>query len=210
MIMNKFFRIDHASYNRFRRVWEDMSFVGYDESTCPACGRIINTMIYKDEKYQFLLWGGKSYPDWIRDSGVGEKTMLLSEKTVEILQKEGITGFSVKCEASLYDQDRKKNIEKITDCPRYYVIDIYGRIDYDYASMFLKRKKQCTHCNQFSLNRERLYPEYLDESLWDGSDLCFLLTSPRIWYCTERFVQVVKKHKLTGFDFYETREKMTD
>lgn len=211
-MMNDFFQIVHSANNRFRFAWEDLSFVGFEDSTCPNCNRTIRTMIYQKEKYKYLLEGGKTFPDWLQFTGGGERVMILSERAIDILQKEKITGFLVKCEADLYIKGKKKQIERATDCPKYYIVDIYGRIDYDYPSMFLKKKRHCTVCNQFSLNRERLYPVYLNKDLWNGNDLCSLITFPGLTYCTERFTQVVKKHKLSGFEFHETRkiEKKTD
>ena len=203
---NRFYEITHSTNNRLCYASTDISFIGYIRGVCPSCGRNIFTTEYTKERYHLLVAGGKSFPDWLQYCGAGELPIILSEQAIDILQKEVITGFSIKCEANLYRKNKNDEIVKVTDCSKYYIINITGKIDYDYSAMFLKRKKQCSQCNQFSLNRERLYPVYLNDNLWDGSDLCSLLTFPRQLYCTDHFVQVIKKYKLSGFEFLETRK----
>ena len=200
---NCFYEITHSTNHRLCYASTDISFMGYIKGECPSCGRSIFTMEYTKEKYHLVVTGGKLFPDWLQYCGAGEIPTILSERAVDILQKEGITGFSIQCEANLYRKNKNDELVKVTDCPQYYIVNVSGQIDYDYSAMFLKKKKQCSHCNQFNLNRERLYPVYLNEKLWDGSDLCSLLTFQRQKYCTGRFVQVVNKYKLSGFEFHE-------
>ena len=106
--------------------------------------------------------------------------------------------------AELYKTYRGKIIP-VYDAPTYYVVNICGEIDYDYKSMFLKRKHVCSECGQFQLNRQRLYPVFFNISTWDRQDLCSLSTFPGRKVCTNKVVQLVTKNGLTGFDFEEVK-----
>ena len=59
----------------------------------------------------------------------------------------------------------------------------------------------CSSCGRFEWNRQRLYPLYLDEETWDGSDICRVESIPGYIVCTERVVDLVKRQKLKGFSF---------
>lgn len=200
----KFYFINNSGKIKYAYVSKDLSFVDFFMWQCPKCKRGVFSGGYVDNCHGLLLDGGKEYPDLLHFCGAGDRITVLSENAVRIFTENCISGFLVESKAELFRSYRRKIIP-VEDAPTYYVVNIYGEIDYDYKSMFLKKKHVCNECSQFELNRQRLYPTFFNISTWDKHDLCSLSTFPGRKVCTEKVVDVVKKNGMTGFEFEEVK-----
>ena len=119
--------------------------------------------------------------------------LILSEHAIDKLREKGITGMEAWDPiAATYNSQEP---------PPYFLVRICGTITLDYKRMGLKKKKVCNACGSFEWNRQRLSPLFLDESTWDGSDLCRVSDIHGYLICTEHFVNTVKEQGLTGFCF---------
>jgi len=172
---------------KYRYAWKDESFLGFEQRVCVQCGRTVTEMRYDEGVHRLALEGGTVYPDYLAFTGSGERLFLLTERAVIALEESGITGFSGKREVL------------VLDGPKYFAMDICGSVELDFAAMHLKKKMLCPECGQFRWNRQRLEPVILDESTWDGADICRVKSMPGFCACTQQFADMVKKYKLTGF-----------
>lgn len=172
---------------KYRYAWKDESFLGFGQRVCSHCGRMISESRYTGDVRWLALEGGKTYPDCLAFTGAGERLFILSESAVRIFEDCGITGFSGKREVL------------VSDGPQYFAMEISGRVELDYVAMQLKKKKLCPECGQFDWNRQRMAPVILDEGSWDGCDICRVKSLPGFFSCSERFAEIVKEYKLTGF-----------
>lgn len=183
---------------RFFYAWKDMSFYGYGQLVCPACGRMMPSFLYNEQSRSLLLEGGKEFPDLLAFTGAGEPLFLLSGYASEVLEKEKITGISGKKEVKICLEDGR-------EAPRYFAMEIMGSIDLHFLEMRLKKKKLCHRCGQFQWNRQRIEPIVLSRDSWDGSDLCRVKSLPGFVVCSDRFAETVRKNKLRGFCLTELR-----
>lgn len=172
---------------KYRYAWKDESFLGFEQQVCSFCGRMISECRYDGDIHRLILEGGNTYPDYLTFTGAGERLFLLSERAVRIFEDCGIAGFSGKREVM------------VSDGPQYFAMEISGRVELDFVTMQLKKKKLCPECGQFGWNRQRMDPVILDEGSWDGCDICRVKSLPGFFACSERFAEAVKDYKLTGF-----------
>ncbi len=190
--MNQFYKLESYDERSFCYAYENTSVRGIQRSVCDVCGRTVSSWTF-DGTHHLLLEGKQVYPDRLMFSGAGSPMLILSAKAANTLKEKGITGIE-KWEpiAATYNNQ---------ETPPYLLIQSCGTIAFDYKKMGLKKKKVCSSCGSFEWNRQRLYPLFLDESTWDGSDLCRVSDIPGYIFCTERFVKTVNETGLTGFCF---------
>ena len=190
--MSQFYKLESYDERSFCYAYEDSSVKGIQKSDCDVCGRTVSSWRFEGP-HKLLLEGKQIYPDRLLFCGAGGPMLILSEHAVDTLQEKGITGMEAwqPIAATYNDQE----------APPYLLIQTCGTIALDYKRMGLKKKKVCNACGSFEWNRQRLSPLFLDESTWDGSDLCRVSDIPGYLICSERFVQTVKETRLTGFSF---------
>lgn len=187
-----------SNLNSFFYAFKDTTLLGYDRTICPQCNRTIARPQYISGIPALLLDGGYEYPDCLGFCGAGRQLFLVSEKTLNLFERYQISGYTeyhltgVEC----VNPDRSK-----LHMPNYYALSISGKIDLDAAEMHIKKKKYCASCNQFEWSRMRLEPIVLNQTTWDGSDLCLLSSIPGLKVCSERTKELAKCHNLTGFSF---------
>ena len=192
------FWIENSPQKGLLYAYKDLSFIDFERSVCSSCGRTIAKPQFRSETPHFLLEEGNIYPDCLWFTGAGRQPFLISERTLDLLERYRITGYSGYHPVTVeYVGEAKIDGKQ----PHYYALDISGKVDLDFAKMCLKKKRKCASCGQFDWNRQRLSPKYLDQSTWDGSDLCALVTFPGYKLCSERMKDLVVEHKLTGFSF---------
>ena len=179
-----------------RYAWNDQALLGIDRTVCPQCNRSISKLQYKDGVPHFLLAGGSTCPDYLQHCSSGLR-FLVSEKTLDLFEQHGITGYSSYQPVTTEHADKKSSIQ----CPNYYCLDISGKVELDFAAMHLKKKRKCPACGQFDWSRRRFEPRILDENVWDGSDLCRVDSMPGWVVCSQRTKELIVKHKLKGFSF---------
>ncbi len=193
------YRLYPDSCRRLCYAWKDISFEGYQKRICGACGRVVAEMTFNGMQHALLMEGGKEYPDFLSFTGAGKQLFLLSDRAVECLRENEITGFSNVEPVTVCD----KKGENLTDAPRYWHLEITGCVDLEFSAMQLKKRRICPSCGQFDWNRQRIPALVLDESSWDGSDLCRISCIPGFTVCSDKFRATVLENALTGFAFSE-------
>lgn len=195
-----FYALSHDFHPKYGYIWSIRSFDRWILDTCPSCGRQrIVKADYQPSEPLMELEGPKKYPDFLQFCGVGiiPYPFILSERAMTILEENHISGVK-----------RGKKVE-FTAPPKgqeYVYLEISGRIDLHLKSMQLKRKHLCKECGQFDWSRKSLGRYILDRDSWNGADLCRLTSQPGHFICTEKVVELVKTHQLTGFFFEPLKE----
>jgi len=188
--------IKYNSQNKYVYAYKDLTLLGYDRlSTCINCNRPIVTPIFSASVPQLCFDGAGEFPDHLQFTGAGRQLFLISEKALEIYEKNHISGYSGYHLVNI-SSDGYSGLEG--NIPPYYSLDITGSIDLDFLSMHLKKKKVCAKCGQYEWNRTRMSPMILDLSQWDGSDLCLLRTFPGFKLCSPKLREMITEGSLTG------------
>lgn len=195
--------IEYEAHNKHKYAYKDLTFTGFNRSVCPECECEIATAQYKENTPNFVLEGGRVYPDYLQFAGAGRQPFLISEKALELFEKNQITGYSG-YQLVNYVSSKRKDNSSIIQQVKYYNLNITGRVDLDLAEMHLKKKHLCPQCGQFDWSRRRFGKTILDETTWDGSDLCRLKSIPGFKLCSEKLKELVRQHELTGFSFTST------
>lgn len=194
--------IEHEALNKYKYAYKDLTFIGFDRSACSECGRELGTPQYKESTPHFVLEGGRVYPDYLEFAGAGRQPFLVSEEVLELFEKNGITGYTG-YQLVNYVSSKRKDNSIIIQHPKYYNLNITGKVDLALAEMHLKKKRLCPQCGQFDWSRMRFGTTILDETTWDGSDLCFLDSIPGFKLCSEKVKELIQQHKFTNFSFSE-------
>ena len=190
--------IKNDDSRKYAYAYKDASLQGYDVRACTQCGRNIVTERYDNTVPHLIIDGGKQFPDHLSFCGAGKRLFIVSERALDLFEREQLTGYRLQC---LVKTSHISDGSRYLDLPRYYCLEIQGRVDIDSKSMQLKKKNRCTLCGQFDWNRKRMEPMMIDYGTWDGSDICLLASFPGITLCSESFVRLVQTNKLTGFSF---------
>lgn len=196
-----FYFIRSSLSEKYKYVYKDASFKSIKQSDCTHCGRKVLSFLYDDsKKHQLVLDGGRIFPDFLAYCGAGYPLVLFSERLINILANNCITGIK-DCEPVCLFTETTTGFELNSNSPLYYIVKFDGLIDYDYTAMFLKKKNKCNSCNQYELNRKRLYPSYIDTSTWSGNDIGYLYTFPTMIVCTKKVKDLISHNKLIGVEF---------
>lgn len=202
-----FFGVFPNLRGKYKYACNDLSFDTREEKVCPACGRSYAVSSFRDEPKNFVLDGGKAYPDFLSYTGPSGNMIpfIISARTLKLFEENGISGFvnlckvicSVKrCSAYILDEQ----------APEYYLLDFLGTIDFDFKEMHLKKTKTCSACGRFAWSRLRFGSVILDKSSWNGMDICRLASVPNVIVCTEKVEALARKNKLTGLIFQQEQD----
>ena len=194
--MARFYLLESSGARTYQYVWKDTALGPPMQHQCEACGRTVSEGTFSGP-HHLILEGGPKYPDRLEFTGAGGSPLLLSERAAAVFAANGITGIA----ETVSVRTARESGDPPDNAPRYVLAKISGRIELDLPKMCLKKKKLCSVCGSFEWNRQRMYPLFLDESAWDGSDLCRVDSIPGYVVCTARVVELVKKQKLKGFSF---------
>lgn len=195
-----FYLLQAPNQRTYQYAWRDASFLGFQESQCKECGRKIASMQY-DGDHCLIAEGGPKYPDYLAFSGAGESLFVISEHAARIFRENNLSGVTELTPIRVTKETDGILVPLPEAVPNYFLVQIAGRIDLDYSKMCLKKKKVCKTCGSFEWNRQRMYPLYMDEGTWDGSDLCRNKSIPGYIIFSEAAVELIKKYKLKGFCF---------
>lgn len=187
------------SHQKYCYAQRNLAFNGYTYKKCENCGRSIIIANPLKPKNEFVIEGGRQYPDFLRYLGAGTY-FLVSPKVLQVFKNYNITGFNQIIEVSTR---RENTICCSNEHNNYFLLSITGTIDFNLKAMTLKRKRYCSSCEQFDWNIQRLsmLKTVLDMDTWDKSDLCRVSSFPGFIVCSERLKEVVEKHHLTGVRF---------
>lgn len=195
-MMEMLFWLQHDDSPKYQYAYEDITLLGYSSTICPRCSRRVATPQYSNDQPSLVLEGGRIYPDYLQFCGAGKSLFLVSEKALEVLETNKISGYagyqSVTFESMV-------SCNNVVHKPNYYNLNITGRIDFDVVAMHIKKKRLCHECGQFEWSRMRLDPIILDMTTWDGADLCLLDSIPGYRLCSQNVKKLIQKYKLTGF-----------
>lgn len=195
-----FFKLNAYYQRRYKYISTDLAFEKFDFRICPTCGREIAVGTKSNSPEPLMeLEGPKKYPDILEFCGVGviPYPFIISKRAIDLFEENHVTGFK-----------RGKKV-KFSNCPEdqeYYYAEIIGRIDLHLKSMQLKKKRICKECGKYDWSRKSLGKYILDRDSWSETDLCRLTSLPGIFICTEKVIDLIKAHKLTGFEFASLNE----
>ncbi|MBQ7827422.1 MAG: hypothetical protein IJ386_04070 [Clostridia bacterium] len=207
MSNNIFYELSSNS-NRYKYISETPDFIRWNECVCESCGRNNPVCEYvPSKKRRFIIEGGKKYPDHLDFCGAGNRFFIISENALSAFVKEDVSGIDVVEPVEIFVKKGDGLTEPDSNTPEYYRVTLNGLIDFDYEAMFLRKKKHCPVCGKYELNRQRLYPMYVDEKEWNGCDLCALKTFPARVICSEKIKRIVKRYKLSGFELEKIDER---
>lgn len=195
-----FYKLQDPDPRSWQYAWKDLSFAGFESAVCPSCGRENAAAAFRGE-HCLIAEGGPRWPDRLPFTGAGGPMLLLSDRAAELLREHGITGIGASEPVRVCTQEHDAVVPLPESAPGYRRIEVSGRIDLDLPKMSMKKKRHCAVCGGFEWNRQRMPKLQLDESSWDGSDLCRVTSIPGYVICTEAVVSLVNKHRLKGFVF---------
>lgn len=202
-----FYKLTNSENPQNKYVVKNLSFKEFTKIRCEICHReTIKATYDKDEFYHLLLEGGNAYPDLLEFCDAGEQLFVVSQKALTVFREQQVSGISGYERVKLFIETQKGHTEIDNEVGSYFALKVNGNIDFNYSAMLLKKKKMCNSCGQYELNRHRIWPCVIDSKSWSGADLCTLRTIPSVFVCTEKVVQLVKTHKLTGFNFEQLRD----
>ena len=195
-----FYLLQHPSERIYRYAWKDESFIGCQRSQCEECGRTVSSIEYRGS-HHLIVEGGPKYPDHLAFCGAGEPLFVISERAARIFREHELSGITEFIPIRVAKEITSTLVPLPETAPNYVLVQIVGRIDLDHGKMCLKKKRVCKTCGGFEWNRQRMNPLYMDESTWDGSDICRNESIPGYIIFSKAAVDLVKKYKLKGFSF---------
>jgi len=169
---------------------------------CEACkGKIGTLQDYSDSHLTFERRRvPKRWPD-IYATGI------FHERMVDVLMQEGISGFKAyPMKLAYYERwlevvgERGRSIGP----PRYFRIEILGRVDVDVYEIDNGEGSVCPTCGRRTLGKSKSYPYAAKRVIpatdtWDGSDLCkFRNFQAEIPLCSRRVIDLAAKHQWSG------------
>lgn len=197
------YKITYNNRKKYYYAWKDTSFLEFRSSICEQCDRIVGSPVFANTCPELCLEEGSVFPDFLQFTGAGNRYFFISGRTAELFQQYGITGYIDHGLAQIVSVRPNRG----NDVPAYHCLEITGKVEFDFKTMQLKKKRICPLCNQFDWNRTRSIPIVLDKSTWDGSDLCTVQSEPGVTICSDRMIDVVKKYNLTGLDIQEIERR---
>jgi len=169
---------------------------------CPVCGVNIDLKSYENAS----IWIGPSARNWT-DVLANIDGLLFHERVIGIIEKEGLTGFRAHPVTIEKIESSKTPSELI---PKYYIIEITGRVDIDPDELDDEGGSVCKFCfyrspkddSSYRWSPKRIIPKM---ETWDGGDFVQTRNLRNAYkYCSRRFIDLACKHKWTNFIFGES------
>lgn len=195
-----FYLLQAPGERTYQYAYKDASFVGFRKSVCGNCGRMIAEMEFSGPRC-LIVEGGARYPDYLAFCGAGGPLFVVSERAAQVFRDSMLGGIAECTPIRVMKEQDGEPVPLPEDAPRYVQLQISGRIDLDLPKMCLKKKGLCRTCGGFAWNRQRMHPMLVDESTWDGSDVCRIASIPGHIVCTDKVVKQIREKKLKGFAF---------
>lgn len=183
-------------------------------SQCSTCNAKQNDYLHNDGINFKIVLSNENYPDFV----LVANQYLISIKAKTVLLEENIS--PVDCEkfcinskedlstSELKDlKDRGYNTSRIaTHPPEYFTVNtpIGGEV-HEQSNINLAYKcPTCGHEKYATIGYTYVNPlteYYINESSWNGYDLFRIKQLGKSLFCTDKFVEVYKRYKLTGLEF---------
>jgi hypothetical protein len=118
---------------------------------------------------------------------------LLQDRTLELLRASGFTGFEVKPVAARFETSAKP-------APRLWelVVTGWGGMAAPESGIRLDESKSCPVCGLLAYTGLNNPSRLIDAAEWDGSDFFMVWPMCRSVFVTQRVVDVIRAHGLTG------------
>ena len=187
-----FYRVFYACDNSHKYLTQDLSVYKSFARECLMCGRKLVTYDEKEGIHQLLCDGKGSYLDFLDATTSGKNYIYISDLAMDAIVRNSVSGINERfcCKAISGKTEHF-----------YHKCDITGIIALNEKAMFLKKKNYCNECGQFEWNKKGIGKLIIDESLWNGCDVCRLLYFENIFICSERFKNIYHSEGLTGLTF---------
>lgn len=119
--------------------------------------------------------------------------LLIGEKALEILTKAEITGFVTRPAATRY-----RNGEKTQETIREVVVTGWAGMARPESGIHFDAEQSCAACGMLRYTGLKHSEKLIDEDQWDGSDIFIVWPLPAFPIVTQRFMDIVREHNLTG------------
>lgn len=186
------------------------------EINCPSCKRTWRKDLLLDEQVQLkIALSNRNYPDFL--SVIYH--YLVSDRVKDILQKENIKGYYLGHDVKIVPKKDipKQELKELKDAgnkasniPNKPVN--YSRFFADIgANLHINSEVHlagnCDYCGfrqyvtKGELYIDPFHPQYIDKKTWNGYDVFRTKETSAALFCTEKFISVYEKYKLTGLIF---------
>lgn len=188
---------------------------------CRSCGRAWkkDLLLEHDISIKILL-SNENYPDFL---GVMHH-VLVSKVAMEVINNENLTGYVLKRIKPMSVNDLLSDEKKILRQEGYKVNNfssnppIYFRMFIDEGAMLHSESnvhliEKCIDCGFQSYATvgenyvDPFQPIIIDKSSWNGQDLFLIKELGARIFCTEKFVEIYEKYKLSGLVFEKVEIK---
>jgi hypothetical protein len=141
---------------------------------------------------------------WTDTAGMMEG-LVFSERLVRGMQEAKMKGFVAH---PLVIDKIDSPVLRDTPMPKYYLVEVTGRVDFDRQLFDEHEGLLCPTCETWRPKPKGKYG-FEDKMMlpllntWDGSDLVkFGKIAMNLYYCTPRFIELVKANGWIGFEFH--------
>jgi len=191
------FRYSSSRARGYPWVMSARSMAGFFGTPCPSCGR---TILPHDEEVVLTdIHKGTKWPD-IVGSGSPPPPFFISEHVIRTFEREGVTGYEARPAIIEAGAVKSKKLKAIRP-PKYFFLEVTGRIDIDLEASGLAGPDICPVCFRREGLREpeRIVPR---PETWDGSDIFRIRNySFGTHYCTEKVLLLARENRWTNFRF---------
>ena len=182
----------------------------YKKINCDTCGKEWRKELLLDENSSLqICLSSINYPDFASII----YHVIISEKAKEAIMYENITGYQLGTLTIVSkDEISPERIKQLRE--KEYKVQNISSNPPNYYRLFVERSaelhpksevffEECDVCGyrKYASHKDPFRAEYIKKDSWNGSDLFMVKEFGAVIYCTERFVEVYQKHKLTGLLF---------
>ncbi len=183
---------------------------------CDLCGRTrkIAALLDKDSDLQIALTNS-----YFADFFNVEYHTIVSEKAKEVLILENIQGYELgvlkivsKSEIlskKIKDlRDSGYKVKDISDDPPIYYrlfVQVGAELHEESNIVLVEECNSCDYHKYMPKDNDYFHPNYIKVDSWNGNDIFRVKESSSAIYCSERFVEIYNKHKLSGLRFKEIK-----
>lgn len=160
---------------------------------CLDCG---HSASYPSGSFDVVLEGGADYPDLLQCGAY--PLLIVSDRVLEAWREAGIRSF----QEYPVGIDSVESVPQNPKPPRYYRVEITGTCMIDFSASGAAIKKHCRRCGEIETDPMVIPRFHVLEGSWDSQDLFRdQRYFPRVSFCTQKLVDVVRAHSLTNFRF---------
>ena len=188
--MPQFWRLTHDAGDQQLAEWTPD--VKFESLMCPADPghrrtgrRLTNLSVFLPRRTKDVVWS------WLGDC-------LIQDKVLRLLQDHEITGYETRPVKAQWK--RKWASHSSSHIPTLWelVVTGWGGSAGRGSGVGIDASKSCTACGHTVYTDVTDYKRLIDGQQWDGSDFFMVWPIPRWIFVTERVVELLKTHHITG------------